>query len=181
MNLSSLTYGSVNGGMFSGVFAVQVELSNKGALLSSADVVDKILTFTGSKTPPIRITGDLTATNSEEMFGFCKTMKDFGLKLSLLCDGQTRTNWMELIDWLTVCVGNEHWLRFHCHELRYLLKHEDDTEPELPAQLPAIYLVPTNGVTQEDVFRFIKKAKHQWGVITLPKQTYTSTIWRHEK
>jgi hypothetical protein len=180
MMLASITYGSVNGGPFSGVFAVQVELSGKGALLSTADVVDKIIRFIGKKKTPVRITGDLSAATPEEMFGFCKTLQDFGLKTSLICNGQTRTNWMSLIDWLIVVISDEPWLRFHCHELRYVLKKNLDVEPELPAQIPAIYLVPGRDVETEDVFRFIKKAKHPWAVI-LPAKGYVSQVWRARK
>jgi len=176
MYLASITFGSVNGGPFSGVFAVQVELSEKGALLSPADVIDKILKFIGNKKVPIRICGDLAASTSEEMFGFCQTLKDFGLKLSLICDGQTRTNWMSLIDWLIVVISEEPWLRFHCHELRYVLKKEASVEPELPPQIPAIYLVPGKDVEEKDIFHFIKRAKHGWGVI-IPTKNYLTQIW----
>lgn len=180
MHLASITYGSVSGGPFSGIFAVQVELSNRGALLSSADVVDKILTFIGKKRAPVRICGDLSAVTAEEMFGFCQTLKDFNFKLSLISNGQTRTNWMSLIDWLVVVISEEPWLRFHCHELRYVLKKGNDAEPELPSQLPSIYLVPGEGIGAEDIFRFLKKAKNPWGVI-IPARMYTTKIWRAQK
>ena len=181
MLLSAISYGSVNGGPFSGVFAVTVELSSKGVPLSTADAIDKILKFIGNKKVPVRICGDLSASTPEEMFGFCKTLKDFDLKLSLICDGQTRTNWMSLIDWLTVVIGQEHWLRFHCHELRYVLDKGIEVEPELPAQLPAIYLLPRAGVTDEDVFVFLKKARNQWGIILEAKKVYTNLIWKARK
>lgn len=181
MYLASLTYCSVNGGPFSGVFTITAELSNKGAQLSSADVIDKIMTFAGTKRPPIRIHGELSATTSEEMFGFCQTLKDFGFKLSLLCDGQSRTNWMSLIDWLIVLIGPGHWLRFHCHELRYLLKKGEEAEPELPQVVPSIYVVPSTDITNEDLFRFLKKAKHQWGIILPASKLYSTKIWRSTK
>jgi hypothetical protein len=182
MTLASITYGSVNGGPFSGVLAVTVELSNKGAPLSTADVIDKILTFIGTKKKvPIRICGDLTAATPEEMFGFVKTLKDFQLHTGLLCDGQSRTSWMDLVDWLTVVIRQDHWLRFHCHELRYVLQKGQEVEPELPIQLPAIYIIPGSDVSKEDVFMFLKKARHPWGLILTAKELYTSAIWKARK
>lgn len=181
MYLASLTYGAVNGGPFSGVFTLQAELSNKGAQLSSADVIDKLITFAGTKRPPVRLHGELSATTSEEMFGFCQTLKDFGFKLSLLCDGQSRTNWMSLLDWLVVVIGSGHWLRFHCHELRYLLKKGSEVEPELPQAIPAIYVIPSPDLSNEELFRFLKKAKHQWGIIIPAGRLYNHVIWKAGK
>ena len=180
MHLASISFGSVNGGLFSGVFAVQVELSNKGALLSTADIIEKIMKFIGNKRVPVRFCGDLTATIPEDMFGLCQTLKDFGLNTSLICNGQSRTNWMSLIDWLIVVVSDESWLRFHCHELRYVLKKGVDAEPELPQKVPAIYVVPGKDVGAEDIFRFVKKSKHTWGVV-IPTKQYTTQIWGARK
>jgi len=178
MLVSQVYYGSTVGGPTSGSFQIVVDLSKEGSSFSVPDLLALLLQWTKEKPTPIRIQGDIAESDQAEMLAFCSTLRDFNYPLSVVTDGQVRPNWFYLIPYIIVSLGsNSPWLRFDCAELRCVLQ-PGGLEPPLPPKPCPNYLIPGEGLTQEEIFFFLEKSSRTWGIIHQPKHTYKKILYQ---
>ncbi len=172
MFIKSLTYRTVYGGPTTGVFVFQVELTGEPAIPGEvADAVMKIRNFPQGKQKIVRLTDGFTHENLLDIYTFVKALKDSSFHVQAVSDGQTHYPWFTLLTWLIVEVGDELWTGFACNEFRYKLsKDSSGVEPFIPPEIANaqtfLQLLPQEGVEGEDIFRFIRGAKHPWSVMS---------------
>lgn len=176
MFIKGITYKTVWGGPTTGVFAFQVDLGGGAAKAGEvADAVMKIRTFPQGKQKVIRLMGTFNQENTLDVYTLVKALRDSAYHVQAISDGQTHFPWFSLLTWLIVEVGDELWTGFACNEFRYRFsKDSSGIEPFIPPEVANsqtfLQIVPQEGVAGEQIFKFIREAKHPWSVFS--KKTF---------
>jgi len=173
MTVQELFYGPINGGPFAGALAVHLALSHTGSMIGPPSLIEKILNWPQGKTKILEVFGDLSSVPDTEMLGFCKALKDWGYNIMVFTNGQVWPSWFTLANWITVNIGPDPWLAYHCHELHFLMSDADTPEPTLPpseTNNTRLYVTPGPAVTMDNVFNFIKKSKREWSILIEPSR-----------
>jgi hypothetical protein len=165
---TSLSYGTLFGGPFTGAVAFQICFSGNVAVENElSELILNIQRYPQGKQKLVRMSGDFTQANELDLFTFVKAMKDAKYTIQAISNGQQHHSWFSMLSWLIVEIGDEMWPGFLCNELHYKLSQQSSgEEPIHPTDIPVKYIVPQEGVEAKRIMDFVKNAKGPWGILS---------------
>ena len=125
----------------------------------------------------IELTGQYSTMDSA-LHTLVYALKGDGFSVQAVISGQVAYTWLMFADWTVVEMdkSTRDWPAFPVNELRYWLTEPDEDEPVLPEIIPALYLVPGQGMTTDHILGFYERAKHLWTIST-PMKKYRRLLW----
>ena len=164
--INELKFGTITSGASTGLLALQVEFT--GMQPTEEDVVNlahEIMHYKMGPFKNVMLSGKYYTKHPEYMFTLTQALKNHGYLLQATIDGKIYYPWLSHVKWLIVELQDPVWVGFSCNELRVDFS-QDLIEPvESPDMIPIRYLNLKAGFSNEEVFKFIKKAKNPWNIL----------------
>jgi hypothetical protein len=185
MNIESLVYRPIQGGIRSGLFSLELRLGGSDApQFASTELVGRIMQATGEKDPRSRILTikDWGSDNEPwEVMELVSSLKD---SYTIISDttGYQKPGWLTLADYKRVWIGDADWLMYHADEIYYQPNVEGSFhEPKIPANnLNSMRYVVLSGRGSseygETLMAFLRQTELPWMILPQAKTTYEVQI-----